>query len=183
VWLSVLFFGGLVIAFATVLCAWPWRGPATQYAPIQWNRDSWAANLALAGSALVAFTSLVAPTAVFHYMTRAEYGSLAALLTGAVALATAGYAFLGVARLVLGVLLTVTLGAAVSQLLTLGLLVAEARRLLVLRIEVYLAIQVLVVSTVVALVVYGYRTILDIGKATTRVAEERVMAERPLHLP
>ncbi|HEX8691455.1 MAG TPA: hypothetical protein VF746_03345 [Longimicrobium sp.] len=181
-----LLMAGFLLGLLAVLFAWPWKNPPSAAAPLPWNRESWASNLTVVGSALVAFSGLAAPTALFHHMTRAQYGSLAALLSGIVLLASAIYAFLAVetrspltVRLPLAFVLVVTLGAAFSQLATLGMLVREAYEALVLPYSIYIATDFIVVGAVVALFIYACRTIHGM---TGDVVDEaaRAHAERTL---
>lgn len=189
-WLMNLVLGaGFLLGLLIVAIAWARHRPPRQAAPLVWSRDSWATNLAIVASALVTFSGLAAPSVVFHYMTRAQYTSLGALIAGVILLANALYAFAGadrssggLARFALFVVLTATLGAALSQLVTLGFLVREAFEASVITRVLYYATSGIIALTVVALLWYAYQTIGKLAPQPAPVpAGERGKALPPQH--
>lgn len=142
----------LAVVVAAVACARDRAvhgGPPTavmrgEVSGVTWEpRQSWATNLAAAGALLAAITPLVSSRSTLGYMAPAEYGALAALLTGILAVApllsgffqSAPAAAGGAPAVPMVVFLVAgwfTLTAAYSQLLATVLLTGDAARLAVL---------------------------------------------------
>ena len=178
-WVMDLLLGfGFGLGIAVVVVAWMSKRIPQEAPALTWSRESWASNLAIVGSALVTFSGLAAPNVVFHHMSRTQYTSLAALVSGVIVLANAFYAFTGAERgtarnfpLALGLVLSATLGAAFSQLIILGMLVREAYEASILTSGLYVAISLVVAGTGLALFVYGVRTVGTLSDAASATLE------------
>ena len=172
---------GFGLGIAVVAITWVWKGVPSQAPPLTWNRESWASNLTIVGSALVTFSGLAAPGVVFHHLSRAQYTSLGAVVSGVIVLANAFYAFTSAERpasrklpLALALVLSATLGAAFSQLITLGMLVREAYEASILTSAIYAGTNLVVTVTGFALFVYGVRTVSTLSGAAP-AAPDRVV--------